>query len=153
MPARTETATKKTSLRGVRWYVCALLFATTINYIDRQVFSILAPDLQRSIGWSEVEYGYIITAFQASYALGLLFAGRVMDAIGTRAGFSLIIVAWSLAAMAHALAGSAFTFGIARFALGLGEAGNFPAAIKTVAEWFPRPSVRLQQVCSMPVRT
>jgi MFS transporter, ACS family, hexuronate transporter len=127
------------SLRGVRWYICALLFfATTINYIDRQVFSILAPDLQRSIGWTEVEYGYIVTTFQAAYALGLLFVGRLMDAIGTRTGFSLIIIVWSLAAMGHALAGSAFTFAVARFALGLGEGGNFPASIKTVAEWFPK---------------
>jgi ACS family hexuronate transporter-like MFS transporter len=123
----------------VRWWICALLFfATTINYIDRQVFSILAPDLQRSIGWNEVEYGYIVTAFSAAYALGLAGAGRLMDAIGTRMGFSLIITVWSLAAMAHALARSALGFGIARFSLGLGEAGNFPGAIKTVAEWFPK---------------
>jgi ACS family hexuronate transporter-like MFS transporter len=126
-------------LFNLRWYICALLFfATTINYIDRQVFSILAPDLQRMIGWSETEYGYIVTAFHASYAIGLISMGRVMDAIGTRSGFSLIITVWSLAAMAHALANSAFTFAAARFALGLGEAGNFPASIKTVAEWFPK---------------
>jgi ACS family hexuronate transporter-like MFS transporter len=123
----------------MRWYICALLFfATTINYIDRQVFSILAPDLQRTIGWNEEQYGYIVTSFHAAYALGLLFVGRLMDTIGTRAGFSLIIIVWSLAAMGHALASSALTFAIARFALGLGEAGNFPAAIKTVAEWFPK---------------
>jgi ACS family hexuronate transporter-like MFS transporter len=112
--------------------------ATTINYIDRQIFSILAPDLQRSIHWSEIEYGYIVTAFQAAYAFGLVFAGRLMDKFGTRRGFSTIISVWSLAAIAHALANSALGFGIARFALGLGESGNFPAAIKTVAEWFPK---------------
>lgn len=123
----------------VRWVVCALLFlATTINYIDRQVLAILAPDLQRTIGWNEVEYGYIVTAFSAAYAMGFLFAGRLLDAVGTRLGLSLAITLWSLAAMAHSLARSAFGFGAARFALGLGESGNFPAAIKTVAEWFPR---------------
>jgi ACS family hexuronate transporter-like MFS transporter len=119
--------------------VCGLLFyATTVNYIDRQVLGILAPDLQRVIGWSEVEYGYIVTAFQAAYALGLLLVGRLLDLVGTRHGFAFALVFWSLAAMAHALARTPFGFGLARFALGLGEAGNFPAAIKTVAEWFPR---------------
>ncbi|MFI5184924.1 MAG: MFS transporter, partial [Vicinamibacteria bacterium] len=123
----------------IRWVVCALLFcATTINYIDRQVLGILAPDLQRSIGWSEVQYGYIVTSFQAAYALGLLLAGRILDRVGTKRGFTVAIVVWSLAAMAHALARSAFGFGVARFVLGLGESANFPASIKTVAEWFPR---------------
>ncbi|MGE0453395.1 MAG: MFS transporter [Vicinamibacteria bacterium] len=129
-----------TEKRGhVRWVVCALLFfATTINYIDRQVLGILAPELQRSIGWSEVEYGYIVTAFQAAYALGLLVVGRLLDLLGTKRGFATALFFWSLAAMAHALAKTPFGFGVARFALGLGEAGNFPASIKTVAEWFPR---------------
>src|SRR5947207_1320662 len=122
-----------------RWVICALLFfATTINYVDRQVLGFLAPDLQRSIGWNEAEYGWIVTAFQAAYAISLLVVGRVMDWLGTRKGFSLAIVVWSLAAMGHSLARSAFGFGVARFALGLGEGGNFPAAIKTVAEWFPK---------------
>jgi ACS family hexuronate transporter-like MFS transporter len=123
----------------VRWTICALLFlATTINYIDRQVLGILAPILQREIGWSEIEYGYIVTAFQAAYALGLLVVGRILDHVGTRLGFAAALLFWSLAAMAHALARTPFGFGVARFGLGLGEAGNFPAAIKTVAEWFPR---------------
>ena len=122
-----------------RWIVCALLFfATTINYIDRQVLGILAPDLQKSIGWNEVEYGYIVTAFTGAYALGLLLTGRILDRIGTRLGFAIAVVLWSLAAMAHGLARTALGFGIARFLLGLGEAANFPASIKTVAEWFPR---------------
>jgi MFS transporter, ACS family, hexuronate transporter len=130
---------QQTAIRGLRWYICALLFfATTINYIDRQVFSILAPYLQKSIGWSEVEYGYIVTSFQAAYAGGYLIVGRFMDTIPTRQGFAIILGLWSLAAMAHAGARSAFGFGIARAALGLGEAGNFPASIKTVAEWFPK---------------
>jgi ACS family hexuronate transporter-like MFS transporter len=139
-------ATQPELARGVRpatshmrWTICALLFfATTINYIDRQVFSILAPDLQRSIGWNEIEYGNIVTAFQAAYAIGLIVVGRMMDRFGTRKGFSVIMSVWSLAAMAHALATSACGFGAARAMLGLGEAGNFPAAIKTVAEWFPK---------------
>ncbi|MDX6692551.1 MAG: transporter, family, hexuronate transporter [Blastocatellia bacterium] len=124
-----------------RWVICALLFfATTINYIDRQVLGILATDknFQATIGWNEAEYGYVNTAFQAAYALGLLLVGYLMDRFGTRKGFSFAITFWSIAAMGHALARSAFGFGTARFALGLGEAGNFPAAIKTVAEWFPK---------------
>lgn len=134
-----EPATLPWSAGHYRWVICALLFtATTINYIDRQVLGILAPDLQRSIGWNEIEYGYIVTAFQAAYALGLLVVGRMMDRFGSRMGYTLAIVVWSVAAMGHALARSALGFGVARFALGLGEAGNFPVAIKTVAEWFPK---------------
>jgi MFS transporter, ACS family, hexuronate transporter len=124
-----------------RWVICALLFfATTINYIDRQVLGILATDenFKRTIGWNEAEYGFVNTAFQGAYAIGLLLVGRLMDRFGTRKGFSFAIVFWSVAAMGHALARSAFGFGVARFFLGLGEAGNFPAAIKTVAEWFPK---------------
>jgi ACS family hexuronate transporter-like MFS transporter len=126
-------------LRRMRWRICALLLAaTTINYIDRQVLGVLAPFLQEHIGWNEIEYGYIVTAFQAAYALGLLCSGAVIDRFGTRAGYALAIGIWSLAAMSHALATSVVGFAIARFFLGLGESGNFPAAIKTVAEWFPR---------------
>lgn len=122
-----------------RWTICALLFfATTINYVDRQVLGILAPDLQRALRWSEVDYGNIVASFQAAYAIGLLLFGGVMDRIGTRKGLAGAIIFWSLAAMAHTLARSAVGFGVARFALGLGESGNFPAAIKTVAEWFPK---------------
>jgi ACS family hexuronate transporter-like MFS transporter len=133
----TPTATSVPS--RFRWTICALLFfATSISNIDRQVLSILAPQLQRSIGWNEIAYGYIVTVFQGAYAVGLLSVGRLMDRIGTRRGFPLIMAVWSVAAMLHALAGSALGFGIARGLLGLGEAGNFPAAIKTVSEWFPK---------------
>jgi ACS family hexuronate transporter-like MFS transporter len=119
--------------------MCALLFfATTINYIDRQVLGILAVPLGRTIGWSESDYGLIVTAFQAAYAVSLIGLGRLIDRVGTRLGYSLCVAFWSVAAMAHALARTAFAFGAARFALGLGEGGNFPAAIKTVAEWFPK---------------
>ena len=122
-----------------RWVICALLFfSTALSYIDRQVFSILAPELEKRIGWSEVEYGYIVFAFHMAYAIGLLGVGRMMDRLGTRIGFPLALGFWSLATAAHALVRSAVGFGVARFALGLGEAGNFPAAVKTVAEWFPK---------------
>jgi len=122
-----------------RWTVCGLLFAaSTINYIDRQVLGILAPHLQKVIGWNEVQYGYIVSAFQVAYAIGLAAFGRFIDRFGTRLGYALAIFLWSIAAMAHAAARSALSFGIARFALGLGESGNFPSAIKAVAEWFPR---------------
>jgi ACS family hexuronate transporter-like MFS transporter len=139
--AIVEAATENTG-KGVgsyRWVICALLFfATTINYVDRQVLGILATPLQKELGWSESDYGFIATAFTGAYAVGLVVVGRLMDWLGTRKGFSLAIIFWSLAAMGHAFARSAFGFGVARFALGLGEAGNFPAAIKTVAEWFPK---------------
>jgi ACS family hexuronate transporter-like MFS transporter len=115
-----------------------LFFATSINYLDRQVLGILAPTLQHSIGWTEAQYGYIVGAFQFAYAIGLVAAGRMVDRLGSRIGFALIMGFWSLASMAHALASSALGFGIARFFLGLGEAGSFPAAIKTTAEWFPQ---------------
>src|SRR5438128_7254187 len=131
----------ETRIGNYRWVICALLFfATTINYIDRQVLGILATDetFKHTIGWNEAQYGYVNTAFQAAYALGLLVVGRLLDRFGTGKGFSVAIVFWSVAAMCHSLAHSAFGFGTARFALGLGEAGNFPASIKTVAEWFPK---------------
>ncbi len=102
------------------------------------MFSLLAPDLQKTIGWNEAQYGYIVTAFQTAYAIGLLTVGRLMDRFGTRRGYASIISLWSLAAAGHALVSSAFGFGVARFFLGLFESGNFPAAIKTVAEWFPQ---------------
>ena len=122
-----------------RWTVCALLFfATTINYIDRQVLGILAPTLSRELGWSETAYGDIVSWFSFAYALGFLGVGRMLDRVGVRKGFAWAIVAWSLAAMAHAFARTATGFSIARAALGLGESGNFPGAIKATAEWFPK---------------
>jgi MFS transporter, ACS family, hexuronate transporter len=126
-------------LGGVRWTICAMLFvATSINYMDRQVIAILKPTLEHSIGMTEVSYGYIVDAFQIAYAIGLLVAGRLMDKLGTRIGYILVMVTWSLSAMGHALASTVLEFGVARFFLGLGESGNFPAAIKTIAEWFPQ---------------
>jgi ACS family hexuronate transporter-like MFS transporter len=124
---------------GYRWTIVALLFAaTTINYVDRQVLGILAPTLQRELHWSETDYGVIVSWFSVAYGFGLLGMGRVLDWIGARKGFSLAIVVWSVAAMAHALARTVAGFGAARALLGLGESGNFPGAVKTVAEWFPK---------------
>jgi MFS transporter, ACS family, hexuronate transporter len=123
----------------VRWGICALLFfATTINYVDRSVLGVLAPTLRKEIGWTDVEYGQISAAFTLAYAIGFLFAGWFIDRFGTRVGYTVYVIVWSLAAAGHALASSAFGFAAARFMLGLGESGNFPAAVKTVAEWFPR---------------
>lgn len=122
-----------------RWMICSLFFfATTINYIDRQVLGILAPVLQKEIGWDQIDYGYIVTAFTAAYAIGLLVVGRFIDKVGTKIGYGVSIFVWSIAAMAHALVNTVFGFGLARFTLGLGESGNFPAAIKGTAEWFPK---------------
>ncbi len=129
----------QTKIGSYRWTICALLFfATTINYIDRQVLGILAPTLQKDIGWNDIDYGYIVTAFQAAYAIGLLVFGRVIDKVGTKIGYTISIALWSVAAMGHALVKTVFGFGLARFSLGLGESGNFPAAIKSTAEWFPK---------------
>ena len=143
-PMMRERVSIRRSIRvhpwpNYRWVICALLFfAATINYIDRQVIGILKPTLQTEIGWTEVGYSWVVFSFQAAYAIGLLGVGRLIDRIGTRKGFSIAIIFWSVAAMGHALARTVFGFGVARFFLGLGEAGNFPAAIKTVAEWFPK---------------
>src|SRR3984957_1294862 len=123
----------------VRWTICAMLFvATSINYMDRQVIAILKPTLEHSIGMTEVDYGFIVDAFQIAYAIGLIAAGRFVDKVGTRIGYMVIMAVWSLSAMGHALARTVLEFGIARFCLGLGESGNFPAALKTTAEWFPQ---------------
>src|SRR6266576_2561956 len=123
----------------VRWTVVALLFgATTVNYIDRQVLGILAPTLTRELGWRETDYAAIVSWFSVAYGFGLLAMGRFMDLVGVRVGLSLAVALWSLAAMGHALVRTVGGFGAARALLGLGESGNFPAAVKSVAEWFPR---------------
>ena len=124
---------------GNRWTVCALLFfATTINYIDRQILSLLKPILDEQLHWTNAEFGMVNSAFQGAYGLSLLGFGWFIDRFGTKIGYTVSIVAWSVAAMAHALVGSVGGFIWARVALGLGEGGNFPAAIKTVALWFPK---------------
>ena len=127
---------KKTNFR---WIIVALLFfATTINYFDRFLMGILAPLLETEIGWTELEYGYIVSSFQFAYAIGTLLAGYMIDRLGTRWGLSIAISLWSLASMLHAAARGWIGFALARAGLGLSESGNFPAAIKTIAEWFPK---------------
>jgi ACS family hexuronate transporter-like MFS transporter len=122
-----------------RWVVVTLLFfATTINYLDRQVIGLLKDTLAKDFQWTESDYSNIVMAFTAAYAVSLLGFGRLVDRIGSKLGYTLSVIIWSIAAMAHALARSTLGFGAARTALGLGEGGNFPAAIKSVAEWFPR---------------
>jgi MFS transporter, ACS family, aldohexuronate transporter len=169
MDVAMEAAAKRAAAAGttaaaaaragyVRWFICGLLFvAATINYVDRQVIGILKPTLSGQFGWSELDYADIVFAFQLAYAVGFVFAGRFMDRVGTRTGFTVAIVLWSVAAIGHAwapafggvagpalaMAGLGYSTSVAgfmfmRFLLGLGESGNFPAAIKTVAEWFPK---------------
>ena len=122
-----------------RWVICALLFfATTINYIDRQVFGILAPEMKKIFGWTDTNYTDIVFWFEVAYAAGQLLAGRLLDRIGTFLGFALAMLFWSGASMLHAAMSSIAGFSAARFLLGLGESGNFPASIKIVAEWFPK---------------
>jgi ACS family hexuronate transporter-like MFS transporter len=131
---------KQTTTNGnYRWRMLSLLFfATTINYIDRQVIGILKPFIAGDLGWSEADYGNIIAAFQWAYAIGLVLTGRFLDKYGTRIGYLWAIIIWSFAGMAHAFARGVAGFAVARFALGIGESANFPAAVKSVAEWFPK---------------
>ena len=122
-----------------RWRIVALLFfATTINYIDRQVIGILKPYIAEDLGWTEAGYGYIVAAFQVAYAIGLVVTGGFLDRLGTRLGYSIAIILWSIAGITHAAARGVWSFAAARFGLGLGESANFPAAVKAIAEWFPK---------------
>jgi ACS family hexuronate transporter-like MFS transporter len=131
MPAR--------KIKNYRWIIVVLLFfATTINYLDRQIIGLLKPILEKEFAWTETDFAHIVMAFTAAYAVGLISFGWLIDKIGTKLGYAITIVVWSIAGMLHALARSAFGFGVARVGLGLGEAGNYPAAMKTVAEWFPK---------------
>ena len=126
-------------MKQYRWRIVALLFfATTINYIDRQVLGLLKPVISEDIALSESEYGYIVSAFQAAYAIGMLMAGRFIDKFGTRISYTIAIAVWSLAGCLHAAAANFFHLAAARFMLGVGESANFPAAIKTITEWFPK---------------
>src|SRR6187397_117164 len=122
-----------------RWTICGLIFfATTINYLDRAVISLLKDSLEREFNWTEETYSNLVIAFQVSYAIGLLGVGRLIDKWGSKLGYAVAIVAWSIAAIGHALVKSTFGFFVARAALGVTESGNFPAAIKATAEWFPK---------------
>ena len=125
-------------VKNYRWLILVLLFfATTINYLDRQIIGLLKPLLEKEFNWSETDFARIVMAFTAAYAIGLLISGGVIDRVGTKIGYAVAIVVWSIAGMFHALARSVFGFSVARIGLGIGEAGNFPAAVKAVAEWFP----------------
>ena len=122
-----------------RWIVVILLLvATTINYLDRQIIGLLKPILEKEFSWTETDFPRIVMAFTAAYAVGLLASGRIIDKIGTRVGYSIAVIVWSVFGMLHALARGVVGFTVVRIGLGLGEAGNFPAAVKVVAEWFPR---------------
>ena len=142
-----------------RWTICALLFfATTVNYLDRQVLSLLKPTLEEQFGWSNSDYADIAAVFQFTYAIAMLFAGRFVDKLGTKWGYGIAIIIWSIGAIIHAysitigtgIASILTTFGIAaipvsilgfmfsRAVLAIGESGNFPAAIKATAEYHPK---------------
>ena len=137
-PDAVQDATAHSAGR-VRWLICALLFfAATVNYMDRQVIGLLKPTLQAQLGWTEIGYSNIVFAFTMAYGIGSLVVGNWIDRLGTRVGFSLAVLFWSISAMAHAAAGSIFQFAAARFSLGIGESGSFPASIKAIAEWFPK---------------
>ena len=123
----------------MRWLICALLFfAATVNYMDRQVIALLKPTLEMQLGWTDADFGRIVATFTLAYGIGSLVVGKLVDRLGTRVGFSLAVLFWSVSAMAHAAARSVLQFRLARFSLGVGESGSFPASIKTVAEWFPK---------------
>jgi ACS family hexuronate transporter-like MFS transporter len=145
-PAHTDASVSGQASQSVsshagyfRWVICTLLlFGTTKNYMDRNVLGVLNRTLQHDLGWSEIDYSNLVVAFQAAYALGMVVVGRLIDKLGTRLGYALAMVFWSLASMGTALGSSLTSFAISRVALGFGEAAVFPASIKAVAEWFPK---------------
>ncbi|WP_461077988.1 MFS transporter [Spirosoma flavus] len=134
-----QTTESRTRIGTYRWFICAMLFAaTTINYLDRQILGLLKPTLEKIFSWTESDYSYIVMAFTATYALGQLLYGRVIDRIGTRLGYTISVSVWSIAAILHAFVQTTFGFGLVRALLGVGESGNYPGGVKTVAEWFPK---------------
>lgn len=143
LPAQEEEPAQSSRVaRGVgyfRWVICTLLLlGVTKNYVDRLIIGLLKTTLQQNLGWSEIDYGNLVFAFSAAYAVGMLAVGRFIDRIGTRLGYAVAMAAWSLASMAHGVATSLTSFLVARSALGFSEAGVFPASLKAVAEWFPQ---------------
>src|SRR5436190_2922484 len=130
---------KNLTVGNFRWTICALVFfATTVNYLDRAVISLLKSDLSKEFNWNDGDYANIEIAFKLCYAIGMLGAGRLIDKLGTKLGYLLATFLWSISAVAHALVTSTMGFIVVRSALGLTESGNFPAAIKSTAEWFPK---------------
>ncbi len=139
MEVEPETVIAPAKASNYRWVVCALLFfATTINYIDRQILALIKPILDVELGWTNEQYGLVNSAFQGAYGIGLLFFGWFVDRFGTKIGYAVSIAAWSIAAMGHGAVSSVRGFVTARISLGLGEGGNFPSAIKGTALWFPK---------------
>ena len=135
----TQSTGEHRKISHLRWWICALLFCgTTINYIDRGTIAILAPHLQQIFHITDADYGWIIAAFMWAYAIFMLVSGGIIDWLGTKVGYAISMGWWGLATIGHALARGLLSFGFARFMLGVGEAGNFPASIKAVAEWFPK---------------
>jgi ACS family hexuronate transporter-like MFS transporter len=135
--ARIDAAAERVG--KFRWVICALLFAATaLNYVDRQIIGILEPTLAHRFQWSEIDYGNIVFWFEVAYAIGYIVFGKLIDRIGARAGYALAVGIWTVAHVAHAWASSLTEFMAARFAIGIGESGNFPAGLKAVAEWFPK---------------
>ncbi|WP_418123385.1 MFS transporter [Chryseobacterium sp. PTM-20240506] len=125
--------------RNIRWWMLSLVFlATTINYLDRQVMGLLKPVLEKEFSWDEKDYSYIVMAFTTTYAIGYMAMGRFIDRVGTKIGYAISLIVWSLASIGHGFVKNTIGFIIARSTLGISEAGNFPAAIKSVAEWFPK---------------
>ncbi len=138
-PATSESLDNSKPVGKLRWYICGLLFyATTVNYMDRMVMGILKPTITQELHWTESDYARVTTFFQLGYALMMPIAGRVIDWLGLRLGYTVAAVVWSLSSIAHAFAGNVFQFSAVRLGLGLGEAANFPSAIKAIADWFPR---------------
>src|SRR6266478_5547344 len=156
IPAGTFAGLQKVGILAgrFRWVICGLLFlGVTKNYMDRQVLGVLKGPLQQEFGWNDISYGHLVFAFQAAYALGMIFMGRLIDRLGTRLGYAIAMVFWSLASMGHAIANSLTGFMIARSALGFGEAGVFPGVIKLGANGFQRKSVRWRREFSTRART
>jgi ACS family hexuronate transporter-like MFS transporter len=138
-PVVTPEVVRSKTIANLRWYICGLLFyATTVNYMDRMVMGILKPTITQDLHWTESDYARVTTAFQLGYAIMMPIAGRLIDWLGLRVGYSIAALLWSLSSISHAFAGNVFQFGLARLGLGLGEAANFPSAIKAIADWFPR---------------
>ncbi|MGN6597173.1 MFS transporter [Sphingopyxis terrae] len=122
-----------------RWVIVGLLFlATAINYVDRQMIGVLKPTLQQEMGWTEGDFANIVFWFQVAYAVGYIGFGRIVDMVGARIGYTVAIIIWTISHMAHGLASSVTQFALARFGLGIGESGNFPAGIRAVTDWFPQ---------------
>lgn len=132
-----ETLLKPKS--NYRWIICSMLvFATTVNYMDRQILGLLAPMLQEDIGWTQMEYSLLVNAFTIAYGIGTLVCGRIIDKLGTKVSYAIAMIVWSLAAMLHAAVGTVVGFIVVRVILGLGEAANFPAAMKVISDWYPK---------------